>query len=430
MGPAVDRVGRGFPMVLAAAVPAADDLDRVIGAGSGWFAVLEQTWRAGGASVHASVDAFDAAVATIPAPLDWLSALPPAAAEAFAAEHADTDCVPWLQPGEDRQLAGLARMRAEVPDGCLWWTLGAARVPPGVRMTHGLPRPDSYAGFLVAGSTPVAMSMEPVPSAMPAAVASADVFADLLPDFEPDTAAVDAVATRPPVAAEQPTPATPVASHLPGAVCKRIGPSTLLLVADNGAPDPRRQAAAQVDAALSYSDAWTDADVLRERVLTLHPSLYARREDLIDPVPEDGAVAIACLATDRAHVLRVGAASAWHWRRGQLRPLFTPPAPMADDQADTVRPGDLLGAAAAELALGPGLGAASQPDCERVDCMIAAGDRLVLLVTDTLVRLPARTLAAALAEATGTQAENRIAAAAGLGMERARWPLAVIEVGT
>jgi hypothetical protein len=159
--------------------------------------------------------------------------------------------------------------------------------------------------------------------------------------------------------------------------------------------------------------------VLRTRLLALHPHL--RQVGM----SEDGAVVAARVAGDQAGLLRIGAASAWHWRCGRLRPLFAtapsaPPLPGGGDLDDL-----LFGGSDAPLV--PGLGAEGTPICELIACQLLAGDRLVLLAGVAHSQLSAGALAQALAAASAQAAQTLLAQALGSAHSRP-WPLAVIEV--
>lgn len=440
MGPSTDRVGRGFPMVLAHAVDDAAQLARVVAAAGGWFAAAEDVCRHARAGAATTTETFDAMVCALPSPFAWLEE---GATEAVAATWRDTLHVAWRRNAEDRQLAALWARCREAGDGCLWWTSGGARTPPSVRLTHGLPAPQDYAAFLADATagwhTQPDTAFTPLPSSanspgvMSAATSSGDiddVLADLLAPPQPalaDAAVPDGRAcdsraeTAHPNAQARTT--EPVASWVEGRIT--------LIAADNGPTDPRRSAAARVTAVLADPAALADMQHVRDCLMALHPQLHARSEDLIDPVPEDAAVTIARITDDCVELLRAGAAGAWHWRRGQLRPLFVADADPAVDEAETVQPGDLSGILSQPLARhAPGIGAADSLRLDEARCTVVNGDRLLLMATDTLVRLPEDALASALQAASGDETCARIAAAAGLPMERAQWPVAVIEVGT
>jgi type VI secretion system ImpM family protein len=425
MGPASDRVGRGFPMVLAHAIEGSTALVRIVAEAGGWFAMVEDVHRRARADATTSVDAFDAAVRALPDPRAWL-----ADNEASAPRDGDwrgAVRTGWRRNGEDRQLAALWSRCLEAGDRCLWWTAGGARVSPAVLSTHGLPVPDEYGAFLAdAGTRPAPRASAPATHAEPVLdqpVAAHgevdDVLADLLalPPF-PDEPAPAGVARDEPRLAAAP-------------VSNRLEQQVTLVVADDGAGDPRRQAAARVSAALAKGVA--DMRDARERLSVLHPPLRERGEDLIDPVPEDAAVVVARVNGDCAEVLRAGAAGAWHWRHGRLRPLFAADAEpdRAVSEADTLRPGDLAGILSPAVARhAPGVGAADALRLDEVHCSVEHGDRLLLMATDTLLRLSDEALAGALQAGSGEEVRARIAATAGLGSDRAQWPVAVIEVGT
>jgi type VI secretion system ImpM family protein len=432
MGPASDRVGRGFPMVLAHPIETPEMLARIVAEAGGWFATVEEVHRHARAGATTSAGAFDAAVQALPDPQTWLT-------DGDGPGPRDGDWrgavrTEWRRGGEDRQLAALWMRCVEAGDRCLWWTSGGARVPPAVLSTRGLPAPDQYGAFLadertqrISRATAATPHVAPV-SDDPAAAQGEmdDVLADLLampssPDASPPRAGMH---DDLPSGMAQPQPvAAPVS--------RRHEQQLTLVVADHGAGDPRRLAAVRVSAALAEDVA--DMRDVRERLSMLHPPLRERGEDLIDPVSEDAAVVVARVAGDCAELLRVGAAAAWHWRHGRLRPLFTTAAEPdpAVSEADTLRPGDLVGIlspAAARHA--PGVGAADALRLDEVQCNVEHGDRLLLMATDTLLRLSDAALAGALQAGSGEESRARIAAAAGLGSDRAQWPVAVIEVGT
>jgi hypothetical protein len=153
--------------------------------------------------------------------------------------------------------------------------------------------------------------------------------------------------------------------------------------------------------------------------MALHPLLRHGR------VSEDGAVVAARVAGTQAGLLRVGAAGAWHWRGGRLRPLFAaapvqPPPPGGGELDDL-----LFGGSDAPTA--PGLGAEGTPGCEQIACELMPGDRLVLLAGVAHTQLSQAALAQALAASTPEDAQARLAQALGPTHSRP-WPLAVIEV--
>lgn len=502
-GPSVDRVGRSFPMVLACPLTDADTFGRIVRSGAGWFDALERACR--GADATPTAESFDATVAALPAPADWLHARAAPRSDTTDWTQADVWRMAWQAVAEDHQLAAWLAVCMETDDACLWWTHGSQRVPSCAVLTHGLPRPADYPAFLDATRVPMdwrtlGVLAAPPPAApvhaLPPAAAGVaplpddldDMLAGLLPGAPPDTgsatiapALADAsaadflldelvgpmptAAAPPPMpiaanaapvaafedpdrtvvpmpgdaAALTPPPVAPAAAPPPvaavptnaGVVFAQVG-AVAVLAADNGPPDPRRQAAARAGALVDELGPLADIQRWCEQLRALHPGLRERSEDLLDPIPEDGAVIVARVVAGEAALLRVGAASAWHWRRGQLRSLFNDvEADVPLDQADTARPDDLSAVLGSARTLPtPGLGTSGEPRCDEVSCLVDAGDRLLLLATDTLVRVPAQALAASLAAATSDDACAQIATVAGLGTNRLHWPVAVIEVGT
>lgn len=439
-GPSTDRVGRGFPMVLAHAIDDAAVLTRVVRAAGGWFAAAEDVCRHARAGAATTTETFDAMVCALPSPLAWLEE---DATEAVAAAWRDTLRVAWRQDGEDRQLAALWARCREAGDGCMWWTSGGARTAPSVRLTHGLPTAHDYADFLADATT----GLHPQPGAafapLPASADSHGVISNATSTGDIDDVLADLLAPSQPALAPAPVPdgrdGDPrTETEYPNALARTTEPVAsgvegriTLIAADNGPTDPRRIAAARVMEMLADPAALADMQHVRDCLMALHPQLHARSEDLIDPVPEDAAVMIARITDDCVELLRAGAAGAWHWRRGQLRPLFVADADPAADEAETVQPGDLSGILSQPPARhAPGIGSANDLRLDEAHCTVVNGDRLLLMATDTLVRLPDDALASALQAASGDEACAWIAAAAGLPMERAQWPVAVIEVGT
>jgi hypothetical protein len=147
-----------------------------------------------------------------------------------------------------------------------------------------------------------------------------------------------------------------------------------------------------------------DLTTLGASLLALHPRLRSAREDLIDPIDEDVAVLVLQTEADQAALLRIGEASAWLCRAGELQPLF--------DAGET-------GVAR------PGLGALAMPRCEQVRRRLQAGDRLLLLASRRLTALPPSRLAEALALPSVQASCRELALSAGvLGVA----PLRLIEI--
>ncbi|MFC5438019.1 type VI secretion system-associated protein TagF [Rhodanobacter umsongensis] len=454
MGPGVDRVGRCFPMVIAAPIAAdAGFCARALVAGDSWFELAEQVHFAAQADASVSVDVFDEQVAALAGPLEARQPDPLQFLQGIdwnAASH-------WRLPlpvctGTGAFLGDLWSRLATTPGSwCLWWTTGTERVPASVLITNGLPQPAAYAGFLDAGysSSPwqsmgmfdnvaqhpgtvadfAARSIDVAPATPPPATPVAWLPDDL--ELFSDLGAVPASAVSPvPLSHAGIDTAAPAPGGAGAAALSRTDCALTLLAAEVGAPDPRQRAAAAVFAIgrdLAPGDLTAGMQTLRTRIMALNPPLRQSSEDLIDPVLEDCAVIAVHVADGQADLLRIGTAAAWHWRRGRLQPFFarSTPSPIGDAGADDDF-NDLLFSRVSLTA--PGLGATMQPTCSEVFCAVEAGDRLLLMATQQLLQLPPEVLACSLAMPSCDDARLHLATAAGLGADATRWPLAIIEI--
>ncbi|WP_233635384.1 type VI secretion system-associated protein TagF [Burkholderia gladioli] len=215
-GPAVDRLGRAFPMVLAA--PCTGDVARILG-NSDWFDALERVWRQAQHEA-ASVETFDARVAVLPRPL---------------AEAGDLSALwrglPWDSGQWRLDMSGAAAAGVMLTEAwrqlclrpgpwCLWWTGNATRLfatrglprshavlldapPPGEAASVARPGGiaddivDAFDAFDAIGAAPglanaaAAESWAPTGPAAPAAVAPATIHEDWLDDD--DDATVESV---------------------------------------------------------------------------------------------------------------------------------------------------------------------------------------------------------------------------------------------
>lgn len=450
MGPGVDRVGRCFPMVIAAPL-AADGVScrRALTDSGSWFDAAEHLHFTAQSDASITVDAFDEQVAALASPLD---ANRSGALDLVqdvdwnAASH-------WRMPlpaGGDTGafLGGLwTRLAATPGNWCLWWTSGAGRVPASVLITDRLPQPAAYAGFLDAGyggsswqsvgmfdgraepapmlaDVVAPMGLDSPPSGMPAAWLPDDpeLFSDLGSAPEPDTLAVA-------LACDVTGTAAPGYLDAGAMVLRRTDCALTLLAAEAGPSDPRQRAVAAVRAIgrdMPAGDLAAGMHALRTQIMSLNPPLQHAGEDLIDPVREDCAVIAAHVAGGQAGLLRIGAAAAWHWRQGRLQPLFARSVALPAANAGTDDFNDLLFSTVSLAA--PGLGATQQPTCGEVFCAVQAGDRLLLMATTPLLQLPPEVLARALAMSSGDEACRHLATAAGLGADATRWPMAIIEI--
>lgn len=429
-GPADDRVGRSFPMVLASPV-APTQIDLLLREGAGWFDALARVHAQGQRGAPVDAEGFDALVMALPGPSTVpATAVDPSGGVDFSrANH-------WRLPLPARAVDTMAlatlwqRLAGQGP-WCLWWSEGAGRVPPGILATRGLPAPEAYAGFLDAthagawqtpggASAPIA---EPAVSVRPAtAPAPAPARRDLdddvtVPGF------VRQAASAAPMAAPAFHAGLSVQTAPGAAVVRHPGCALTLVAADVGMADPRRRAAAAaagVGAELGAADEPAPGThALRTRLIALHPHLRNGR------VAEDGAVVAARVAGTQAGLLRIGDAGAWHWRGGRLRPLFSA-APAPPPTAGTDELDDLL-FGGGDAAVVPGLGAEDMPRCEQVACELLPGDRLLLLAGAAHAQLSPATMAQALAAASPEEAQHHLAQALG-SIHPRLWPLAVIEV--
>ena len=239
VGPGMDRVGRCFPMVIAAPI-AADvaSCTRALTEGGDWFDAAEQVHGAAQVDAAISVDLFDERVAALAGPLD----APPMpeflrGIDWSAASH-------WRLPlptgaAAASFLGGLwTRLVAAPGRWCLWWTAGGERVPASVLVTDGLPQPTAYAGFLDAGcsvapwqSLGMFEGAAPRRHAMPEAAAS---LIDVTASPSSSVPSAPSAAWLPDdlellsdlgVASEAPTPAAPVAHVAVGVVRRRLLPA-------------------------------------------------------------------------------------------------------------------------------------------------------------------------------------------------------------
>jgi len=431
-GPADDRVGRSFPMVLAAAV-APPQIEPLLHEGVGWFEALARVHAQGQRGAPMDAEGFDALVAALPGPAT-AAPMPVDLCEGIDFSRATH----WRLPLPARAIdtnALVALWRRLVSHGgpwCLWWSEGAGRVPAGILATRGLPAPEAYAGFLDAARagtwlTPVNASAplaEPVAAALVEPVrVPAPVARDADDDVTVPGFVRQAQAAAAPVAAPAFNTELSVQTAPGAAVVRHPACALTLVAADLGLADPRRRAAsaaASVGAEMNATDeAAPGTHALRARLMALHPLLRHGR------VSEDGAVVAARVAGTQAGLLRVGAAGAWHWRGGRVRPLFAaapvqPSLPGGGDLDDLLFGGS-------DTPTAPGLGAEGMPACEQIACELMPGDRLVLLAGAAHVQLSQATLAQALAAATPEDAQAHLAQALGPTHSRP-WPLAVIEV--
>jgi type VI secretion system ImpM family protein len=195
MAPASDRVGRCFPMVMAA--PLGGERAAVahtLREAQRWFDALEHAHAE--ARYHGSAaEAFDARLASLPGPLEVLRSDPAAALQGIDWRTSTHWRMPLRVHGHDEAfLETLWQQVASAgPAWCLWWTHGAGAVPASAMLTQGLPAPASYAAFLDAGHADDSWRSlrsfgAPAPAAAPAPPAAQPVPAAPMAAPEPERA--------------------------------------------------------------------------------------------------------------------------------------------------------------------------------------------------------------------------------------------------
>lgn len=137
--PSVDRVGRYYPLLLAA--PVADGADLLALTAAAWFATAEQLALQALAD-DLDLDQFAAQVAALGSPPMTPQ---PAAAEPLAWQVALTDLSDLSQIGQ--VLAGPLLGRWATGHS-LWWTAGSDRIAPCLLLCQGLPPPERFTGLL------------------------------------------------------------------------------------------------------------------------------------------------------------------------------------------------------------------------------------------------------------------------------------------
>jgi type VI secretion system protein ImpM len=139
--PSVDRVGRYFPLVLAAPLPGCTAPVRLIESARAWFDTVE-TLALSSLEDGFDFDAFDGAAKALGIP-PYETALDPGEASGFRIGLDETG-----RMGEtyghilDQVLIGFNNSFS------LWWTTGSDRVASSLLVAPGLPAPRNYAAFL------------------------------------------------------------------------------------------------------------------------------------------------------------------------------------------------------------------------------------------------------------------------------------------
>jgi len=144
--PSVDRVGRYFPLTIAALLAPGADLLSVPVAAAGWFDKSEELVRSALGDVF-DFDGFDAQVAA----LGPLTAGEPGPAATVIAESGSglRVAIPSADAVDQayRQLV-VRSLSAFYPHGSLWWTSGSQDVAATLIVCKGLPPAEGFAAFL------------------------------------------------------------------------------------------------------------------------------------------------------------------------------------------------------------------------------------------------------------------------------------------
>ena len=141
--PSVDRVGRYFPLSLAAILPEGAELIELPVSAAEWFSGAEAIVRSALEDVF-DFDRFDEQVASL--------GLPPAPApQSPPAVGASGLRVSWAaSDGMADAYRQIARqyLTSNYPRCSLWWTAGSSDVPPTLLVCGGLPTAEAFGAFL------------------------------------------------------------------------------------------------------------------------------------------------------------------------------------------------------------------------------------------------------------------------------------------
>jgi type VI secretion system protein ImpM len=178
MMPSIDKVGRAFPLMLAAELPADVDPAALLGGGRAWFEAVEDLALATLAEDFV-LDRLDAPIA-----VDRLAPVSGGTAVAVPDLGPIGHCAPLAGPEDFPLLASAGGGRS------FWWTAGSERVSPALVIARGLPAPDGVAAFIdgdwtswgwTVGAKPTATGPATVTEAVGPSGALGPMEADLLP---------------------------------------------------------------------------------------------------------------------------------------------------------------------------------------------------------------------------------------------------------
>lgn len=138
--PSVDRVGRHFPLTLAAGAPGGAAVLDWVANGGAWFAQLEAL-ALSSLEHHFALDRFDEQLLA----MEPLSDAPIVGISGAAGMRLPLDNV------DGASLLAPHIAAAALRGQSLWWTDGSAHVAPGMLMCRGLPAPAAF-GAMLAGN--------------------------------------------------------------------------------------------------------------------------------------------------------------------------------------------------------------------------------------------------------------------------------------
>jgi len=134
--PSIDRVGRYFPLTVAALLDPDADPASVVGGADDWFERVENLLLST-LNVEASFEAFNAELETLDGPMY----LPRTPSSRFASLHR------FDATDSQRRMSALAESACEGVS--LWWGQGSERIAPGLMRCQGLPAAADFAQFLL-----------------------------------------------------------------------------------------------------------------------------------------------------------------------------------------------------------------------------------------------------------------------------------------
>jgi type VI secretion system ImpM family protein len=407
VGPSSDRVGRGFPMVMATPWTTEPSWVRHLLRATRWFGALAALHRRAQLTHGLDADALAAAIVQLPGP----EAVDAAAGLAGLPAHAGH----WRLPLADAcayeaTLLDSWQQLARRPEPwCLWWT-DEHTAAPAVLATRGLPT--DYSLLL-----DEAVTRGAAPGPAPAVTADTPRH-EATASMRPVAALAAATGTARALATATPTAPSPSPAHVAPTPVIHLRDRNMAVVCADDADTPDKTRIAQ--AVHSLASQHDGIDTLRDALLSLHTHLGQRVDPVGTPVA-DTAVVAAQWNGGHARLLRIGAAAAWHWRRGRLRPVFATVVVPDDGGLDDLLFGPVGPAR-------PGLGGLLPPRIDDAPCALAPGDRLLLIATRALCGLPEARFADALAHADPDQVRGRLGQVAGLRSHPSTWPIGVIDI--